>query len=188
MVCTLQTRSAWGSKRKWRRRRRFNSKWAESPALAYWDLRHFFCIHCACDVDFFRPQTTTEWVFVFFAWYGLGSVWCELTFFHSLPEFTIRPLNDTASRSVDGHDVPSWKLISILFLHVKFLSCWNFLKICSEYLLGRNIFGFWSLQIQSIILCWNYLPTASEKILVTLNVEASDYHWMSIHLFFPNRA
>ena len=33
--------------------------------------------------------------------------------------------------------------------------------------------------------CLNFLPSVGEKRLVTLNVEASDNHLVSIHVFYP---
>ena len=40
-------------------------------------------------------------------------------------------------------------------------------------------------KFSSDMFCLNFLPSVGEKRLVTLNVEASDNHLVSIHVFYP---
>ena len=70
---------------------------------------------------------------------GWWSFSCEFKCFVHSYKFTIRLLTETLSRSIDGPDMPSWKPLANLLLSGYFLSCLNFLKICSKWLLEEMI-------------------------------------------------
>ena len=83
-----------------------------------------------CDIECWGLRQPLSEYSCFLTTSGLETVWWKLTCFSfNLNEFIVRPLTDTVSRSIDGPDRTSWKLIANLWPECLLLDlfdcCWK---------------------------------------------------------------